>query len=108
MTNRLHTTLSNVACAAVLGAAFAASSTPRAHAAPPYLLKDLDSRATTRLEAVLAASEEGTRSTSVATGQTRASSMTLGLDPASDGWITVRLFGAETADVILDVSGYFK
>ncbi|MBL8112293.1 MAG: hypothetical protein JNK60_05375, partial [Acidobacteria bacterium] len=50
----------------------------------------------------------GTRSTSFRAGQTRASSMVLGLDPASQGMVSVRLFAPGYADVILDVSGYFR
>lgn len=50
----------------------------------------------------------GTRSTSFRVGQTRASSMVLGLDPASQGMVSVRLFAPGYADVILDVSGYFR
>lgn len=60
----------------------------------------------------------GTRTTAFRTGQTRASCLTLGLDPASGGRISLKLNPrdevppvyppAGKADVILDVSGYFR
>lgn len=50
----------------------------------------------------------GTRATSFRAGQTRATLTVIGLDPASHGKVELRLVAPGYADIILDVSGYFR
>lgn len=53
-------------------------------------------------------SSPGARSVSFRPGQTRASSTVLGFDPISRGRLNIALDGSGYADVVLDVSGYFR